>query len=121
MNLNARTGIYPRMNMPAHAYDPALDETARLLQIVSEPTRLKILTLLERGERSVGDIAREIGVNQPNVSKHLKALAAVQLVARRRAGNTIYYSVKDRKTLRALKKIGIRDAQAFSRSTRGHR
>jgi len=51
-----------------------------LLDAVVEPRRRDILGLLLDGERLVGDLVDELGVAQPTVSKHLRALRDAGLV-----------------------------------------
>jgi DNA-binding transcriptional ArsR family regulator len=72
-----------------------LDAVARRFRLLGEPYRLRILQLLEDGERSVGEITAALGGNQPNVSKHLQALYDGGLVGRRRGGNSIFYFIAD--------------------------
>src|SRR5690349_1793830 len=43
-------------------------------QIIAEPNRRAILSLLAASERSVGEIERQLGMSQPTVSKHLRVL-----------------------------------------------
>jgi len=43
----------------------------------------------------VGDLAGDLGATQQNVSKHLQTLHTAGAVARRKEGNTVYYSVAD--------------------------
>lgn len=43
-------------------------------EIVAEPNRRAILTLLGSSQQSVGDIERRLGMSQPSVSKHLRVL-----------------------------------------------
>ncbi len=43
-------------------------------QIVAEPSRRAILSLLASSEQSVGEIERQLGMSQPAVSKHLRVL-----------------------------------------------
>ena len=43
-------------------------------EIIAEPNRRAILSLLASSQRSVGDIERELGMSQPSVSKHLRVL-----------------------------------------------
>jgi DNA-binding transcriptional ArsR family regulator len=68
---------------------------ARRFRMLGEPQRLRMLQLLEKGERSVGDIVESLEANQSNISKHLQALYDAGLVSRRRDGNSIYYSITD--------------------------
>ena len=47
---------------------------ASAFEILAEPNRRSILSLLVASERSVGEIERELGMTQPTVSKHLRVL-----------------------------------------------
>jgi DNA-binding transcriptional ArsR family regulator len=50
------------------------------LQALAEPNRFQIVELLRRGARPVGDLVDELGMNQPQVSKHLRVLSDAGLV-----------------------------------------
>jgi DNA-binding transcriptional ArsR family regulator len=58
---------------------------------IAEPRRRHILELLAAEERSVGDIADALALNQPSVSKHLRVLLDVGLVSARREGRHAMY------------------------------
>ena len=45
-----------------------------MFDIIAEPNRRAILSLLAASEQSVGDIERQLGMPQPTVSKHLRVL-----------------------------------------------
>lgn len=75
--------------------DPLLELIAVRFRLLSEPVRLKILAVLATGERSVGELVTLTGTGQPNVSKHLAALAQGGLIKRRKVGTSIYYAVAD--------------------------
>ena len=45
-----------------------------VFEVIAEPNRRAILTLLATSERSVGEIERQLGMPQPTVSKHLRVL-----------------------------------------------
>lgn len=63
-----------------------------LFQALSDPTRLRILTLLTaEGELCVCELTHALGLSQPMVSRHLAQLRASGLVSDRRAGQWIYY------------------------------
>jgi DNA-binding transcriptional ArsR family regulator len=57
--------------------------------------RVRILDLLREGERSVTDLAEQLGAGQQNVSKHLGVLHRAGVITRRRQGNFVYYSILD--------------------------
>ena len=68
---------------------------ARRFRMLGEPQRLRILQVLEGGEKTVNQIVDALAGNQPNISKHLQALSEAGLVSRRREGNSIIYSISD--------------------------
>jgi ArsR family transcriptional regulator len=72
-----------------------IEFASRRFALLAEPTRLRILQLLERGEKSVGEIALTLNSTQPNASRHLQALYREEIVARRREGTSIFYSIAD--------------------------
>jgi DNA-binding transcriptional ArsR family regulator len=73
-----------------------VEQAAHRFALLGDPTRLRIMNvLMERPELSVGDIARAVSISRFNASAHLNRLAAAGLLARRRAGTTVYYRVDD--------------------------
>ncbi|HET7677167.1 MAG TPA: metalloregulator ArsR/SmtB family transcription factor [Candidatus Limnocylindrales bacterium] len=72
---------------------------------LADPKRLCVLETLAGGERSVGDLSREVGCQIPNMSQHLAVLRAAGLVAARRDGNTVYYRLRDQRVLEAYRLI----------------
>ncbi len=65
----------------------------RELRAVAEPTRLRMLAVLSRGEFSVGELTEILGQSQPRVSRHLKLLGDCGLLERFREQHWIYYRV----------------------------
>lgn len=65
--------------------------TTTTFELVAEPTRRRILDLVLERERSVGDLVEQLGLSQPGVSKHLRALRDGGLVdVRRDAQRRLY-------------------------------
>jgi len=82
--------------MRKHIPDEVLIFMAGKFRMLSDPTRLSILrTLIENGERNVGQVVTETGGSQANISKHLKQLAEAGLVARRKEGLNVLYRLDD--------------------------
>lgn len=75
--------------------------TADAFNAVAEPRRRQILRVLAGGERAVNDLVSELGVTQPQVSKHLRVLREVGAVEVRDAGRQRLY----RLNAQALKPI----------------
>ncbi len=65
--------------------------TADTFNAVAEPRRRQILDLLAAGERPVNDLVVQLGVTQPQVSKHLRVLREVGAVEVRDAGRQRVY------------------------------
>jgi DNA-binding transcriptional ArsR family regulator len=71
---------------------PPADEVFAAL---ADPTRWRVLTLLaERGEGTATTLAGELPVSRPAVIKHLAVLDRAGLVAARRAGREVRYTVR---------------------------
>ena len=75
--------------------------TADTFNAVAEPRRRQILDVLAGGERSVNDLVGEVGLAQPQVSKHLRVLREVGAVDARAVGRQRLYRLNGR----ALKPI----------------
>jgi DNA-binding transcriptional ArsR family regulator len=67
--------------------------TTDAFNAVAEPRRREILDLLAGGERPVNDLVRELGLAQPQVSKHLRVLREVGAVDVRGEGRQRLYSL----------------------------
>ncbi|MGB7171230.1 MAG: metalloregulator ArsR/SmtB family transcription factor, partial [Acidobacteriaceae bacterium] len=68
---------------------------ADIFQALANPTRIAILELLGNAECSAGELIEKLGMEQANVSQHLAVLRARQIVVNRKAGNQVFYSVRD--------------------------
>jgi len=82
--------------------DPLRRFKADIFQALAHPTRIAILELLSKGELSAGALIEKLAIEQANVSQHLAVLRAKQLVTNRKAGNQVFYSVRDPIILEAL-------------------
>jgi DNA-binding transcriptional ArsR family regulator len=63
------------------------------LRVVAEPSRLRLLAILARGEFSVTELTRVLGQSQPRVSRHLRILCDAGLLEKFREQHWIYYRV----------------------------
>ncbi|MDR3386186.1 MAG: metalloregulator ArsR/SmtB family transcription factor [Rudaea sp.] len=68
-----------------------LGATSTLLRLLSDPTRMRLLALLEREELTVAELSSVLRLAQPRVSTHLAKLKEAGLVRDRRAGVSAYY------------------------------
>lgn len=69
----------------------SLDSTLNVFKAVGEETRLRIMSLLLRGELTVTELTQILGQSQPRVSRHLKILSDAGLVERYREGSWMFY------------------------------
>jgi DNA-binding transcriptional ArsR family regulator len=85
-----------QLNRPSlQQSDKMLALIARRFKMLGEPYRLRLLQVLEQGEKTVGELVLALDGKQPNVSKHLHMLYDAGLVSRRREGTSIYYGIGD--------------------------
>src|SRR3954471_19030154 len=63
-------------------------------EVVAEPNRRAILSLLLSSERSVGEIERRLRLSQPSVSKHLRVLREAGFVESRTEAQRRFYRLK---------------------------
>jgi len=69
------------------------DVAGRLFASLGDPTRLRILLTLQRGEHRVADLVSQVGVAQATVSEHLACLRGCGLVQFRSVGRANLYSI----------------------------
>ncbi len=72
------------------------DHVAERLSLLANAKRLLILCELSKGEASVGALQASVGISQSALSQHLAKLREAGMVATRREGQTIHYSISDR-------------------------
>lgn len=69
---------------------------AEFLALVGNEKRLLMLFHLAEGELAVGDLAMRVGLSQSALSQHLARLRRLDIVARRRDRQNVYYSCKSK-------------------------
>lgn len=70
-------------------------DIADFFKVFGDATRLKILFLLEMGEKGVNAISEELGMQQSTISQQLKLLRARRLVRYRKDGRNVLYRLND--------------------------
>ena len=75
--------------------DPAREVKANLFRVLGHPVRVRILSSPVKGERSVGALQIELGLDSGGTSQHLAVLRRIGLVESRREGTSVYYRVDD--------------------------
>lgn len=72
-------------------------EEAKILKVLSDSNRLKIIDILSCGEKCACDILEFFQFTQPTLSHHMKVLADAELVNIRKEGQWNYYSLNNPK------------------------
>ncbi len=63
------------------------------LKALADPTRLRIVVLLSRGEVCVCDLTEVLHLPQPTISRHMAKLKAAGIASDRRAGKWVHYQL----------------------------
>ena len=90
------------MKIDQQLRDEVMGMHARVCAALGDPTRILLLYSLADQNRSVGDLAQILEINQPTVSRHLKNLRDRGLVIASREGQNVYYSLADMRVIQAL-------------------
>jgi DNA-binding transcriptional ArsR family regulator len=75
--------------------EPLRKFKAQIFQALANPTRIAMVDALRDGEMTAGALMTTLNLEQANASQHLAVLRAKQVVVNRRAGNQVYYSLRD--------------------------
>ena len=77
-------------------FEAKAGEVADMLKAIGNRRRLMMLCkLVEHGERSVTDLANDVGLSQSALSQHLAKMREEGLVSFRRESQTLWYSISD--------------------------
>lgn len=68
---------------------------AELFKALGHPVRLRILELLESGEKTVSELQAVLEIESSSVSQQLSLMRARQLVDARKHGTNVFYTVRD--------------------------
>jgi DNA-binding transcriptional ArsR family regulator len=68
---------------------------ADLFSALSDPTRLRIISVLLDSEMNVGEIAAQLEMTESAVSHQLRGLRQMRLVRARKTGRQVYYALDD--------------------------
>ncbi|MBI5690699.1 MAG: helix-turn-helix transcriptional regulator [Verrucomicrobia bacterium] len=100
--------------------DDALEMVARRFAVLAEPMRLRLIQNLFEGEKNVNALVEATGGTQANISRHLQTLTQASVLARRKEGLQVFYSIADPSIYRlcelvcgSLEKQAVRQAEAF--------
>lgn len=83
-----------------------MDDAVDVLKAIGEPTRMRLLILLSKGDLTVSDLTDILGQSQPRISRHLKLLADAGLIERYQEGAWAYFrSIKEGRSANLLRQV----------------
>lgn len=83
-------------SMDLATFEAKAEKVAETLKALGNGRRLMLLCkLVEHGEVTVGDLARDVGLSQSACSQHLARMREEGLIAYRRESQTLWYSIAD--------------------------
>src|SRR5690242_6794577 len=95
---------------------PVYRVQADLFRLLGHPARVRILELLDDGERSVGELQLAIGRDSSGTSQHLPARRRRGVLESRRADTSVFYRVKYRRIFQLLETARQIPAAQFEES-----
>lgn len=96
--------LKPRMDLTT--FEKKAGEVAEVLKTIGNDRRLMVLCkLVEHGERTVGDLADDVGLSQSALSQHLARMRDEGLVVFRRESQMLWYRIADPRTKALLAKL----------------
>jgi ArsR family transcriptional regulator len=95
LELKSSLPFAARVEKRASLSDAALELIARRFAALAEPTRLRLIHALFDGEKNVRSLVELTGGTQTNISRHLQTLTQAHVLARRKDGLQVFYSIGD--------------------------
>jgi ArsR family transcriptional regulator len=81
---------------------PIYQVKAEFFKTLAHPARIRVLELLRDGERSVGELIPEVGLEASHLSQQLGILRRANILQSRKEGSTVRYSVTDQRIFELL-------------------
>ena len=82
--------------------EPIYQIKAEFFKVLGHPARIRILELLRGGERSVGQLVPDVGLEPSHLSQQLGVLRRANILAGRKEGAAVFYSVVDPRIFQLL-------------------
>ena len=83
------------MTVKFNSNEKEMYDLSEFFKIMGDSTRLKILTLLENGEKSVGQISDALGISLSAISHQLRILKQTNLITFKKQGKNVIYMLAD--------------------------
>lgn len=91
---NRRDASSPRPSQ-LELSDSSAERISEWLRAIAEPTRMRLIGLLNEGSMSVQALAAQLDASTQNVSRHLMTLHRAGIVGRRKDGTWVHYELVD--------------------------
>lgn len=88
--------------MPFTPGRPIAEAKAELFKALAHPARVRVLELLADGDRTIGELADETGLELSHLSQQVSVLRRAGVVDSTRSGNTVVCTLRDRQTVELL-------------------
>ncbi len=89
--------------MPGSIYQVKAD----FFKTLAHPARIRVLELLRDGERSVGELIPDVGLEASHLSQQLAVLRRASVIVARKEGSTVFYSVANRRIFALLEEAKL--------------
>lgn len=86
----------PRMTAPIYQVK------AEFFRTLGHPARIRVLEILQSGERPVSELIPEVGIEASHLSQQLGVMRRAGIIQSRKVGSNVYYSVGDPKLFELL-------------------
>ena len=90
---------------PADESTVVFEAAAELFAMLSTPIRLRVLSSLCEQEKNVSQLLTEIDVSQSNLSQHLSAMYRAGILAKRREGAMIFYTIRNQQAVTVCRSV----------------
>jgi len=87
--------------------EQVIELKAEILKAMAQPTRLKILECLRKGEKCICEIVPAINGEQSNISRHISVMQKTHLVTTRKDGVRVMVRVRDPRIFEILDHVGL--------------
>ncbi len=101
------------VNLSPASMELVFARVAEYFNVLSEPSRLRIMYAVCSGEKSVSQVIELCGSSQANVSRHLSALHKAGILSRRKEKTTVFYSIADNATVEMCQAVCSKIAESL--------
>ncbi|MFT3863406.1 MAG: metalloregulator ArsR/SmtB family transcription factor [Solirubrobacterales bacterium] len=75
---------------------------ADFFRTLGHPIRVRVINLLRDGEKTVGQLQAELGIDSSGASQHLAAMRRAGILEARKEGTSVHYSVRDPRVFQVM-------------------